>query len=173
MPFLCGMMLTMMLNTQTQTGFTIRSAAFAANTAIPAVHTCEGADTSPPLEWTGAPASTKSFALVLHDPDAPGGDYLHWTAWNIPAGMHALAEGVPNKDSLPDGTQQGKNDFGKPGYGGPCPPSGTHHYVLEFYALDELLNLPADASRDWIEKEFHVHQIAKAELVGTYQKKKR
>jgi Raf kinase inhibitor-like YbhB/YbcL family protein len=172
MPGLCAIMLAMMMHTQGQNGFTLRSAAFAPDAGIPPVHTCDGADTSPPLEWSGAPAGTKAFALIVHDPDAPRGDYLHWTAWNIPAGMHGLPEGIPKKESLPDGTRQGRNDDGKPGYGGPCPPSGTHHYVFEFYALDATLSLPSDATRDQIEKEIRVHQISKAQVIGTYQRKK-
>jgi hypothetical protein len=170
---LCAMILAMMLNSQDSTGFTIQSNAFAHNAGIPPVHTCDGADTSPPLAWSGAPAGTIAFALIVHDPDAPAGDWLHWAAWNIPAGMHALPEGVPKKESLPDGTQQGRNDFGKPGYGGPCPPGGTHHYVFELTALDATLSLPPRATRDQIEQEIKAHQLARTQLVGTYQRKKR
>ena len=170
---LCAMILAMMLNSQDSTGFTIQSNAFAHNAGIPPVHTCDGADTSPPLEWSGAPPGTKAFALVMHDPDAPAGDWLHWAAWNIPAATHALAGGTAKKESLPDGTRQGKNDFGKPGYGGPCPPSGVHHYVFELHALDAMLTLPADASRDQIEAEIKKHLLGTAELTGTYQRARR
>jgi len=154
-------------------GFTITTAAFAPGTAVPSVHTCDGADTSPPLAWSGAPAGTKAFALVVHDPDAPAGDWLHWVAWNIPAAVHALPEGIPKKELLPDGMRQGKNDFGKTGYGGPCPPSGTHHYVFALYAIDAMLSLPASAPRDQIEKEIRAHLLAEAEVTGTYQRRKR
>lgn len=158
---------------QTGTGFTLTSGAFAPGAAIPQAHTCDGNDTSPPLEWSGAPAGTRSFALIVHDPDAPAGDWLHWAAWNIPAGTHALAAGIPRKESLPDGTRQGRNDFGKSGYGGPCPPGGTHHYVFALYALDTMLTLPPDASRERIEKEIRAHRLATTELTGSYERRKR
>lgn len=167
------MMIAMMMTAAASTsGFTLRSAAFQPDGPIPSGHTCDGADTSPPLEWSGEPAGTKAFALIVHDPDAPVGDYLHWAAWNIPPGTHALAAGVAKKDSLPDGTQQGRNDFRKPGYGGPCPPGGTHHYIFELHALDAMLTLPADAPRDQIEKAIRGHVLATAKITGTYQRRK-
>jgi len=152
--------------------FTLKSPAFAPGGAIPAVHTCDGADTSPPLEWSGAPAGTRSFALIVHDPDAPAGDWLHWVAWNIPAATRSFPAGVPTKDRLADGTEQGRNDFGRPGYGGPCPPGGTHHYVFSLRALDTTLTLPAKAARDAIENAMQGHILATAELTGTYQRKR-
>ena len=168
------MIVAMMMATASAsgTGFTIKSAAFQPDAPIPSGHTCDGADTSPPIEWSGEPAGTRSFALIVHDPDAPAGDWLHWAAWNIPAGTHTLATGVPKKESLPDGTRQGVNDFGKRGYGGPCPPGGTHHYVFELHALDAMLTLPADAPRDQIEKAIQGHLLATAKLTGTYQRRR-
>jgi hypothetical protein len=154
-------------------GFTLKSAAFAPGGAIPSVHTCDGADTSPPLEWSGAPSGTRSFALVVHDPDAPVGDWLHWVAWNIPPATRSFTAGVATSVALADGTQQGRNDFGKSGYGGPCPPGGTHHYVFSLRALDTMLTLRANASRDTIEKAMQGHVLATAELTGTYQRKRR
>lgn len=162
----------MMLAAEDGSGFALKSSAFAPNTPIPPQYTCDGNDSSPPLQWSGEPAGTKSFALVVHDPDAPAGDWLHWVAWNIPASAHALAANVPKKSSLPDGTQQGSTDFHKPGYGGPCPPGGTHHYVFELHALDAKLTLPANASRSQIEKEIQGHLLVTARLVGTYQRKR-
>jgi Raf kinase inhibitor-like YbhB/YbcL family protein len=169
----CIILFAVMAAATPGTGFTLTSTAFAPGAAVPPVHTCDGADTSPPLVWTGAPAGTKAFALICHDPDAPAGDWLHWAVWNIPAGLHGLAEGVPKKESLPDGTQQGHNDFGRPGYGGPCPPGGTHHYVFALSALDASLTLPASASRAEIEKAIQGHTLGTAELTGTYTRKKR
>ena len=154
------------------TAFHLTSVAFANGGAIPPVHTCDGADTSPPLGWKGAPAGTKAFALICHDPDAPAGDWLHWAAWNIPATAHALPEGLPKQATLPAGAQQGKNDFGRLGYGGPCPPGGTHHYVFALTALDAPLTLPTTASRDEIEKAIQGHALGTAELIGTYQRRK-
>jgi Raf kinase inhibitor-like YbhB/YbcL family protein len=151
----------------------LKSPAIAPGGAIPTVHTCDGADQSPPLEWSGAPAGTRSFALVMHDPDAPAGDYLHWVAWNIPPSARSLPAGVATTETLPDGTAQGRNDFGNPGYGGPCPPGGTHHYVFSLRALDATLTLPAKASRDAIEKAMQGHVLATAELTGTYTRKRR
>src|SRR5437867_5061307 len=143
--------------------FTLKSAAFAPGGAVPSVHTCDGADTSPPLEWSGVPAGTRSFALVVHDPDAPAGDWLHWVAWNIPAASRALPAGVAAKETLPDGTAQGRNDFGNQGYGGPCPPGGTHRYVFSLRALDTTLTLPATASRDPLAQAITGHVVATGE----------
>src|SRR5262245_42714804 len=104
----------------------IRSPSFPQGGAIPSGFTCDGGDVSPALAFSGVPAGAKGLALVADDPDAPSGTWVHWVAWNIPPDRHGLAEGVPKKEGLPDGTRQGRNDFGRPGYGGPCPPSGTH-----------------------------------------------
>ena len=168
------MMLPMMMfAAEGGSGFNLRSSAFQANAAIPSQHTCDGQDTSPPLEWSGEPQGTKAFALVVHDPDAPAGDWLHWVAWNIPASAHALPANVAKKGSLPDGMQQGQTDFHKPGYGGPCPPGGTHHYVFELHALDAKLTIPASASRSQIEAEIKGHLLGTAQLIGTYQRQKK
>ena len=172
MPPFGSIIVAVMLASPAGGGFVLTSPAFAPGGAIPAAHTCDGADASPALEWSGAPAGTKSFALVVHDPDAPAGDWLHWVAWNIPAATRALPAGVSTKDPLPDGTRQGRNDFGRPGYGGPCPPGGTHHYVFSLRALDTTLALPAKASRDAIEKAMQGHVLATADLTGTYQRRR-
>ena len=146
----------------------LKSRAFAHGASIPARHTCDGPDLSPPLEWSDAPAPAKSFALISDDPDAPGGTWVHWVAWNIPAGARALPEGVPQKASLPDGTTQGTNDFDRVGYGGPCPPSGTHRYLFRLYALDAALSLPPAAGKSELEKAMKGHILARAELLGKY-----
>jgi len=149
----------------------IKSQAFVPGALIPPKYTCDGADVSPPLSFTGAPAGTKSFALIADDPDAPMGTWVHWVAWNIPAGTRSLEEGVPKKETLPDGVRQGSNDFRRVGYGGPCPPSGTHRYFFRLYALDAALNLPATATKQDLEKAMQEHILAQAELMGKYTRR--
>lgn len=146
----------------------LKSRAIAPGGSIPSRYTCDGPDLSPPLEWADPPAPTKSFALEAEDPDAPGGTWVHWVAWNIPAEARALPEGIAKQTSLPDGTRQGRNDFERVGYGGPCPPAGTHRYVFNLYALDATLSLPATAGRGDLDKALRGHLLAKAELMGTY-----
>lgn len=148
----------------------IKSQAFAQGSLIPAKHTCDGADVSPPLAWSGAPAGTKSFALISDDPDAPVGTWVHWVMWNIPAEARVLEENVPKKDTLPNGARQGTTDFKRIGYGGPCPPSGTHRYYFKLYALDAALDLQASTTRKVLEKTMQGHILAQAELMGTYSR---
>jgi Raf kinase inhibitor-like YbhB/YbcL family protein len=134
---------------------------------------CNGGNVSPALTWSNPPAGTKSFALLMHDPDAPtGSGWWHWVVYNIPATLSSLpaAAGDPQKNLLPAGAVQGRSDFGTPGYGGPCPPPGTaHHYYLRLYALkDAKLDLPADATAAYIGFTVRAHSLAKAELMGLY-----
>jgi Raf kinase inhibitor-like YbhB/YbcL family protein len=137
---------------------------------IPAKYTCKGAGVSPQLAWTAPPAGTASFALIVTDPDAPRGTFTHWVLYDLPAGMRALAEGLPNQGQLADGARQGRNDFGSPGYGGPCPPGhAPHHYVFTLYALNVKLNLPAGATRAQLEAAMQGHILARAELIGLYK----
>jgi len=140
----------------------LSSPAFDANLPVPAAYTHKGAGLSPPLLIQGAPPGTQSFALVMHDPDAPHGDFLHWTMWNIPAGATALPE-----NEVPPGAAQGANDFGRTGYGPPAPPSGTHRYVFELYALDGRLALTAGASLKALRAAMENHILARALLTGT------
>ena len=113
------------------TAFTLTSSAFAPGAAIPEQYSCKGADTSPALEWSGAPANVASFALIMDDPDAPGGTWVHWVLWNLPATAQSLPQGVPKREQLDNGARQGKNSFRKIGYNGPCPPAGaTHRYFF-------------------------------------------
>jgi Raf kinase inhibitor-like YbhB/YbcL family protein len=147
----------------------LTSPSFSTGASIPARYTCDGRDMSPPLQWTGVPAGVKSFALIVHDPDAPAGDWVHWVAYNIPSAAVGLRENQPKKKSLDDGTLQGVNDFGKAGYGGPCPPGGTHRYVFHLYALDALLTLPAGVERQVLEEAIKGHVLAEGELTGTYR----
>lgn len=147
----------------------VHSPSFAEGASIPARHSCDGADVSPPLSWQGVPSGTRSLAVICHDPDAPGGDWVHWVAWNIPASRHELAEHVPQKDRLADGTCQGRNDFRKVGYNGPCPPKGTHRYYYRVYALDVTLDLaPGKATRDQLVKAMGGHVLAEGALMGRF-----
>jgi Raf kinase inhibitor-like YbhB/YbcL family protein len=149
----------------------LTSSAFEAESNIPSQFSCDGRNMSPELSWSAPPARTKSFALVMHDPDAPiEGGYTHWIIYNIPAMAHQLAENIPNQDRLANGTLQGKNDAGKYGYTGPCPPSGTHRYYFRLYALDVDLDSNAGASKASLEKAIHGHVLATAELLGRYKR---
>ena len=138
---------------------------------IPVKHTGDGDDLSPPLSWSDAPPSTRSFALICDDPDAPVGTWVHWVIWNIPSDAGSLPEGVPRSKSLKSGAVQGKNDFGKLGYGGPAPPRGKpHRYFFKLYALDAALNLLPGASKKDLEKAMSGHVLASAELVARYKR---
>ena len=135
---------------------------------IPSQFTCSGAGLSPQLAWSAPPAGTSSYALVVTDPDAPGGSFVHWVLYDLPAGRRALAEGLTQ---APEGARQGRNDFGDLGYGGPCPPPGAaHHYVFAFYALDAKLNLPEGATRAQVETAMQGHVLARGELIGLFQR---
>lgn len=154
--------------------FELRSAGFAAQASIPSRYTCEGQDVSPPLEWSGAPAGTKSFALIVDDPDAPDPAapkmvWVHWVLYNLPASAGALAEGAA-RGGLPAGTREGVNDWKRTGYGGPCPPTGRHRYFFKLYALDRELADLGTPSKAQLEQAMQGHVLATAELVGTYQK---
>jgi len=138
---------------------------------IPARFTCNGAGISPQLAWSAPPAGTAGFALVVTDPDAPRGTFVHWVLYDLAAGTRALPEGVPTLGQLDDGSRQGRNDFGEIGYGGPCPPPGSaHHYHFALYALDAKLNLAVGATRAQVEASMQGHILARGELVGLYQR---
>ncbi len=144
----------------------ITSPAFAHNGGIPAKYTCDGGDASPPLMLENIPGTAKSLALIVDDPDAPAGTWVHWVVWNIPA-----AAGEIRENSFPAGASQGKNSWGRNSYGGPCPPSGTHRYFFKLYALDATLNLGADTTKKGLEKAMEGHVIARAELIGIYKRR--
>jgi Raf kinase inhibitor-like YbhB/YbcL family protein len=149
----------------------LTSSAFVPEGNIPQEFTCDGRNISPELSWSGAPAETKSFALVMHDPDAPvSGGFTHWLVYNIPAKIDHLPEHVPNQDAVPGGGVQAKNDGGKYGYMGPCPPSGTHRYYFRLYALDMNLDGSAGSSKTALEKAIEAHVLAQAELMGRYRR---
>jgi hypothetical protein len=144
----------------------ISSPAFNQGANIPSKFTCDGSQTSPPLQITGIPAEAKSLALIADDPDAPGGLFTHWVIWNIPPQISSIADG-----SAPKGVQ-GTNDFGRPGYGAPCPPSGTHRYYFRVFALDRELDLRSGAKRGQLDAAMKGHVIAQGELIGRYSRKK-
>jgi Raf kinase inhibitor-like YbhB/YbcL family protein len=155
----------------------LRSAAFSDKGEIPARHTCEGEDVSPALAWSGAPAGTRSFVLIVDDPDAPDPraprmTWVHWVLYDIPATATGLPEGVRSKD-LPKATREGLNDWKKTGYGGPCPPIGRHRYFHKLYALDVELPDLKNPTKAQLEKAMQGHVLARTELVGTYEKKRR
>ena len=149
---------------------TIRSSAFAEGGEIPSRYTCEGEEVSPPLQWSGAPAEARTFALIVDDPDAPDPaaprmTWVHWVLYNLPPSASGLAEAVK---SLPAGTAEGINDWQRMGYGGPCPPVGRHRYFHKLYALDTVLQGLSRPNKAALERAMQGHVIARAELVGTY-----
>ncbi len=148
---------------------TISSPSFPSGGDIPKKFTCDGADVSPQLTWTDPPAGTKSLAVLVDDPDAPVGNWNHWALWNLPATARGLAEGVSKEASLSDGSQQGKNDFRRTGYNGPCPPPGKpHRYYFKLFALDTNLDLKSGATKREIDSAMKGHILAQAEWMGRY-----
>ena len=149
----------------------ISSPVFQEGEGIPAKYSCEGQDISPPLVWGEPPADTNSFALIVDDPDAPGRVFTHWVLFNLPADSRELPEAVPTQPQLSSGALQGKNDFGKTGYGGPCPPPGRpHRYQFTLYALDQLLDLKSGASKQQVLEAMQGHILGQGQLTGTYQR---
>jgi len=144
--------------------------AFPEGATVPSLHTCEGADVSPALEWSGAPGETKSFAIIVDDPDAPGGVWNHWLLFDIPASVHAIAQGFkPGKLG-----ESGVNDFGKPGYNGPCPPKrgGPHRYYFKLFALDVAkLDVKAGAKRADLDRAMKGHILTQAQYMGRFERK--
>ncbi|MGD0992501.1 MAG: YbhB/YbcL family Raf kinase inhibitor-like protein [Gemmatimonadales bacterium] len=149
----------------------LTTGAFAAGGPIPSQYTCDGADVSPALAWSGAPPGTAAFALIADDPDAPAGTWVHWVLFNLPGGVTALPEGVP-KTEAPAAlghALQGRNDFKRIGYGGPCPPPGkAHRYFFKLYALGAALPLKAGATKQDVERAMRGHVLAETSLMGTY-----
>lgn len=150
--------------------FELTSPAFAPGQPIPRKYTCDGEDVSPPLQWSAPPAGSQSLALVVDDPDAPSGTWVHWLVYNLPASRSALPESVPPAAHLPDQGKQGRNSWQNLGYGGPCPPGGTHRYFFRLYALDAALALPAGASSEQLRKAMQGHVLGQAETMGTYKR---
>lgn len=149
----------------------VTSAAFREGETIPSRYTCEGEDISPPLAWDQPPEGTRSLVLIVDDPDAPGGTFTHWVLFNLPAGQKQLPEAVPSRPQLDSGARQGKTDFGREGYGGPCPPPGNpHRYRFTVYALDRTLDLEAGALRPRVEEAMQGAVLARGRLTGFYQR---
>ena len=153
----------------------LTSSAFPSGEALPARHTCDGEDLSPPLAWSDPPAGTKSFALVVDDPDAPDPKaprtvWVHWIVYDLPADARALREALRSAGDLPKGARMGRNDWGKPDWRGPCPPVGRHRYVHKLYALDLLLGERGALTKRELEAAMDGHVLARAELIGTYER---
>lgn len=151
------------------TNFTLSSSSFTNGELIPKKFTCDGADVSPQLSWTSPPPNTKALALIADDPDAPMGTWTHWVLYDLPADARLLSENLAKTPELPDGSRQGKNDFGKIGFNGPCPPPGkAHRYFFKLYALDGKLGLAAGSGKQAVEETIKAHTLAQAQLIGKY-----
>ena len=148
----------------------IVSAAFEEGGMIPKQYTCDGPSVSPPLSWTGVPKGAKSLALICDDPDAPSKTWVHWVIYNIPPDTMGFPEHVAADSTLPNGARNGISDFGKFGYGGPCPPSGTHRYFLKLYALDTVLNLSGRVTKKDLLVAMEKHIVGEGQLMGKYKR---
>jgi Raf kinase inhibitor-like YbhB/YbcL family protein len=147
----------------------LKSSAFTNSGSIPKQHTCDGSDRSPALAWNDSPQGTRSFALIMDDPDAPMGTFVHWVMYNLPPSARQLPEGIPGNEAVQDGGLQGVNDFPRTGYGGPCPPPGRpHRYYFKLYALDSTLSLKAGAQKKDVEEQMKGHILAQGTLMGRY-----
>jgi Raf kinase inhibitor-like YbhB/YbcL family protein len=155
-------------------GLELKSPVFDNGGTIPIAYTCDGKNISPPLVWKDVPKNAKSLVLIMHDPDAPAGDFTHWVVYKIPPTLKGLPEGLPTKPVVEHGINQGMNDFGYVGYGGPCPPpwDKAHRYVFELYALDYVPDIPPGTDRKTVEKALKGHVIEKTTLVGKYKRNK-
>ena len=148
----------------------VTSSAFEDGGMIPAKYTCDGADISPPLSWEGVPEGTMSIALISDDPDAPVGTWVHWVLFNLPGETRELPENIPAEETLANGAKQGTTDFGTVGYGGPCPPSGTHRYFFKVYALDTEIALESGADKSKLLKAMEGRILGQSELMGRYKR---
>jgi Raf kinase inhibitor-like YbhB/YbcL family protein len=148
----------------------IKSSAFPEGAMIPARYTCDNIDVSPPLEWSKAPSGTKTFALICDDPDAPGKTWVHWVLYNLPGDILNLPENVRKNETLPNGAKQGTTDFGRIGYGGPCPPGGTHRYYFKLYALDSYLDLKPGITKAELLRSMEGHILGESQLMGRYKR---
>jgi Raf kinase inhibitor-like YbhB/YbcL family protein len=151
-------------------GINVTSTAFKEGQPIPKQYTCDGINISPPLEWSGLPKTAKTIAIICDDPDAPVGTWVHWVLYNLPADKIGLIENTPATETLSGGGVQGTNDFQKIGYGGPCPPSGTHRYFFKLYALDAELSLKPGSTKADLEKAMESHIVSQGQLMGTYRR---
>ena len=156
-----------------KSGLRLSSSSFLGGGMIPAQYTCKGKNISPELSWKGAPVGTKSFAVIVDDPDAPTQTWVHWVLFNIPAKVagvindtYEITENFPRDEKTPEGITQGSNDFNKIGYDGPCPPSGVHRYYFKLYALDEVLSLAAGSTKDQLLRAIKGHQLGYTQIMG-------
>ena len=148
----------------------ITSTAFEEGGMIPEKYTCDGIDASPPLTWTSIPEGTKTLALICDDPDAPMGTWVHWVLFNLPMNIIEMPENIPSERELENGAKQGMNDFRKIGYGGPCPPHGTHRYYFKLFVLDTELNLEAGATKSQLLEAMEGHILSEGQLMGRYKR---
>jgi Raf kinase inhibitor-like YbhB/YbcL family protein len=148
----------------------VTSTAFSEGGQIPSKYTCDGADVSPPLSWNAGPSGTKSYALIADDPDTPMGTWVHWVMYDLPLSVTSLPEDVPKTGRLSDGSMQGVNDFKRTGYGGPCPPGGTHRYYFKVYALDTVLQTGPGLTKKKLLRNMEGHKLGQGELMGTYSR---
>lgn len=158
-------------NEPAQSSFRIESSAFKQGATIPNRYTCQGENVSPPLVWANPPAGARSFALIVEDPDAPAGTWIHWVVYNLPAQARAVDENTPKLAELPNGALQGMTSFGSVGYGGPCPPPGrAHRYFFRLYALDTVLDLKAGATKAGVLAALKGHILSEAQLMGRFKR---
>ncbi len=150
----------------------LTSSAFPEGGELPSKYTCDGENVSPPLSWTAVPPSARSLALIVEDPDTAHGTFAHWVVYYLPPGDGSLPEAAPHTPALRNGAMQGKNGFGRTGYSGPCPPSGTHRYFFRLYALDTHLQIREGATREQVDAEMKGHIIGEAALMGRYGRNK-
>ncbi|MGD8780923.1 MAG: YbhB/YbcL family Raf kinase inhibitor-like protein [Ignavibacteria bacterium] len=148
----------------------ITSTAFDEGAMIPRKYTCDDIDISPPLQWSNEPEGTKVFAIICDDPDAPMGTWVHWVLYNLPADTNKLPEDIPPVEILPNGAKQGRNDMRKIGYGGPCPPGGTHRYYFKIYALAEELNIEPGCTKSELLKAMEGKILSEGQLMGRYKR---
>lgn len=148
----------------------LTSSAFKEETMIPAKYTCDGKDISPPLAWQGVPDEAQALAVIADDPDAPGKTWVHWVVYNIPTNVNELPENYPPSEKADNGIMQGKNDFKKIGYGGPCPPSGTHRYYFKLYALSKTLDLKPGATKQELLDAMEGKVVAETSFMGKYSR---
>ena len=168
--FLCSCQTKKGTNNSGGNHMKVISTAFSEGTMIPRKFTCDDTNVSPPLKWSQAPEGTKTFAVICDDPDAPSGTWVHWVLYNLPSSVNGLSENVPPMESLPNGAKQGKNDFGKIGYRGPCPPGGTHRYYFRVCALDKELNVKSSITKAELLKAAEGSILAEGELMGKYKR---
>lgn len=155
---------------ESRMSITMVSKAFKQGEMIPKKYTCDGENISPPLAWTGIPEGTKSIALIADDPDAPRGTWVHWVLFNLPAETKELPENIPPRSTLSNGARHGITDFRELGYGGPCPPGGTHRYFFKLYALDSMLTMESGATKAQVLKAMEGHVLGEGELMGKYKR---